>query len=72
MNEIDRFYAHSTARTDRADWQRLDAHLLGVAEGAAVRAAPFGGQKLAWVGGALHDLGKYTEKFQGRDRKSVV
>ena len=66
MDEIDRFYAHSTSRTDRTDWQRLDEHLLGVADGAAARAASFGGQELAWVGGALHDLGKYTEKFQGR------
>lgn len=61
-----KFYAHSTARTDRADWQGLQAHLLGVAEAASQRARIFGGQELAWLAGALHDLGKYTIKFQGR------
>ncbi|WP_042812232.1 CRISPR-associated endonuclease Cas3'', partial [Xanthomonas citri] len=60
------FFAHSTKRQDRSDWQRLADHLLAVGERAARNAAPFGGQLLASLAGQLHDLGKYTQKFQGR------
>lgn len=60
------FYAHSTPRSDRADWQRLRDHLLQVADLAAGHAAAFGGQCLADTAGRLHDLGKYTDTFQGR------
>ncbi|WP_045762193.1 CRISPR-associated endonuclease Cas3'' [Xanthomonas albilineans] len=60
------FYAHSTERRDRRDWQGLADHLNGVGERAARHAGPFGGQLLARVAGQLHDLGKYTEKFQAR------
>jgi CRISPR-associated endonuclease/helicase Cas3 len=65
------FYAHSTSRADRADWQSLRDHLLQVGERAALYAAAFGGQELAQVAGQLHDLGKYTEKFQRRLRGEV-
>lgn len=60
------FFAHSTATTDKSDWQPLREHLLGTAERAARNASPFGGAAIAWTMGALHDLGKYTERFQGR------
>lgn len=60
------FYAHSTNRSDRADWQPLAAHLEAVGLRAAAHAAPFRGGTLAACAGLLHDLGKYTEKFQGR------
>lgn len=60
------FYAHSTKRTDRADWQSLRDHLLQVGERAALYASMFGGEELAQVAGRLHDLGKYTERFQKR------
>ncbi|MCC4605535.1 CRISPR-associated endonuclease Cas3'' [Xanthomonas campestris] len=60
------FFAHSTKRQDRSDWQRLADHLLAVGERAARNAAPFGGQRLASLAGQLHDLGKYTQQFQHR------
>jgi len=61
-----KFFAHSTESTDKSDWQRLSAHLLATGDGAAARAAFFGGQALAQICGQLHDLGKYTEQFQAR------
>jgi CRISPR-associated endonuclease/helicase Cas3 len=61
-----KFYAHSAKRQDRGDWQPLAEHLIQVGDFAAEYAAPFGGQILARAAGRLHDLGKYTEKFQAR------
>ena len=60
------FYAHSTQREDKVDWQPLRQHLAAVGTLAAEFAAEFGGQILAQPAGQLHDLGKYTERFQLR------
>ncbi|MCB1636034.1 MAG: CRISPR-associated endonuclease Cas3'' [Xanthomonadales bacterium] len=60
------WFAHSGLRADRSDWQPLSDHLLSVAQIAAREAGVFGGSELAAVMGLLHDLGKYTAKFQGR------
>ncbi|HVH32510.1 MAG TPA: CRISPR-associated endonuclease Cas3'', partial [Tahibacter sp.] len=66
-----KFYAHSGRRADYADWQPLSEHSHAVGERAATNAAAFGGQALARPAGILHDLGKYTEPFQGRLRGEV-
>ena len=60
------FFAHSTEREDKGDWQSLQEHLLSVGELAASRAAWFGAGSLARIAGVLHDLGKYTREFQMR------
>lgn len=60
------FYAHSTPDTNKADWQTLRDHLHTVGKQAAARARWFGGENLAQASGTLHDLGKYTGKFQQR------
>lgn len=60
------FFAHSVPSKDKSAWQPLRGHLLGTAELAARNASAFGGALMAWTIGALHDLGKYTEKFQAR------
>lgn len=63
------FYAHSTSRTDRSDWQLLRVHHRNVGDLAGDFGAAFGARELARVQGLLHDLGKYCERFQ-RDRLS--
>lgn len=61
-----RFYAHSTDRPDKHDWQPLAEHLIGVGQRARAAADVFGAGALAQAAGLLHDLGKYTDKFQAR------
>lgn len=58
------FYAHSTLKRDRSDWQFLQIHSWNVGDMASGFAAVFGAQELARVQGLLHDLGKYGEYFQ--------
>ena len=60
------FYAHSTDRSDKSDWQSLQSHLENVARLAEAYAASFGAGGVARVAGLLHDLGKYTNEFQLR------
>ncbi len=65
-NECDIFYAHSSSKPDKSDWQFLSQHLRAVAELAGANAKYFGGQSIAEAAGLLHDLGKYSKKFQAR------
>ncbi len=60
------YYAHSTARSDRSDWQPLPAHLHAVAEIAAEFGRRIGLEKAVRLAGLLHDLGKYSAPFQAR------
>lgn len=60
------YYAHSTEREDRSDWQRLPDHLHAVGDLAAAYAAVFNAGPLACTAGLLHDVGKYTLPFQAR------
>lgn len=60
------FFAHSTVKTDKSDWQPLAEHLRSVSRKAGGSAAIFGVQGLAELSGLLHDIGKYTDEFQRR------
>jgi CRISPR-associated endonuclease/helicase Cas3 len=60
------FFAHSTDRKDRSDWQTLPDHLTAVATLAAQRGSKFGAYRSAALAGILHDLGKYSAAFQRR------
>lgn len=60
------YYAHSTDNPDKADWQRLEEHLEGVARQAEEFAAVFGAGAWGWSAGLAHDAGKATDVFQAR------
>ncbi|WP_432743777.1 CRISPR-associated endonuclease Cas3'' [Methylobacter sp. G7] len=65
--EIDNiFYAHSTERSDKSDWQQLQNHLKNVGELAGGFAEAFNCAEYGKAAGLLHDLGKYTVEFQRR------
>lgn len=60
------YYAHSTERADRSDWQRLPDHLQAVAELAETFGRRIGIGRATRLAGLLHDLGKYNPAFLAR------
>jgi len=60
------YYAHSTKRPDKQDWQGLAEHLQDVAEMAEAFGHPLGIGRAARLAGLLHDLGKYNPAFLAR------
>ena len=59
-------HAHSTASTDRSDWETTVEHATRVSMAAGDKASAFGATTWGRVLGALHDLGKETPEFQRR------
>ena len=59
-------YAHSTNDPGKSDWQGLKEHLQNVAGIASEFARDFSAGDLAYAGGLLHDIGKYSPEFQRR------
>ncbi len=60
------YYAHSTKRDDKSDWQLLRDHLTGSAIIAREFAEVFNVGDHAYVCALIHDLGKYQIEFQLR------
>ncbi|MDD3287571.1 MAG: CRISPR-associated helicase Cas3' [Alphaproteobacteria bacterium] len=61
------FFAHSLDnQSDKSQWQSLKDHLEATALLAAEYAREFGAENAVRVAGLLHDLGKYSLKFQAR------
>lgn len=57
---------HGRPSPDKSRWQLLRDHLLSVAKLARHFAEPLGLAPEAELAGLLHDLGKYSERFQAR------
>ena len=72
------YYAHTAATADGANdsnqerWQLLSTHLRNVANLAKAFAEPFGFAAEAEIAGLLHDLGKYSDRFQARLRNPSI
>ncbi len=60
------YYAHSTEKTDKSDWQPLSEHLENVGQLAQQFAAAFNAGQWGRCAGLLHDIGKATLDFTGR------
>ena len=66
MKNKDEYYAHSKEGKPREEWHRLEDHLKKVAEMARDFANDFGAGEWGYLAGLWHDLGKYSDEFQGR------
>lgn len=62
------YYAHTKEGKDEGCWQRLEEHLLNTADLASKFASSFNSQKLAYIIGMIHDVGKYSSEFQRKLR----
>ena len=62
------YYAHSKSTLEKSEWQPLKIHLTNVSQIAAGFASDFHAAELAYTGGLLHDIGKYSHDFQRRIR----
>ncbi|KAF1075775.1 CRISPR-associated helicase Cas3' [Methanogenium sp. MK-MG] len=60
------YYAHTTEKEDKSDWQTLEEHLTNVATISSAFATDFNAGEFAYAGGLLHDIGKYSPEFQKR------
>ena len=72
------YYAHTAVRSDgtpdldTANWQLLSTHLRNVAELAKRFGKPLGLAAEAELAGQLHDLGKYSKRFQARLHDNTI
>jgi CRISPR-associated endonuclease/helicase Cas3 len=60
------YYAHSREGVEKADWQRLIEHLTNTSKLAAEMGKDAGISDLTALAGLMHDIGKYSLKFQRR------
>ncbi|MDK2986595.1 MAG: CRISPR-associated endonuclease/helicase Cas3 [Clostridia bacterium] len=61
-----KYYAHSDSEKNKSEWHLLKHHLEDTAKLAAGFAGSFGAEKLGYLAGLLHDIGKYSPEFQRR------
>lgn len=60
------YYARTTQKTDKSDWQTIEEHLENTAKISSGFAEKFEQKEFGYLAGILHDIGKYSEKFQKR------
>jgi len=58
-----KYYAHSSEKQE-ASWQTISEHLEHTAKAAGEYASKFNAKEFGYICGLLHDLGKYSDKFQ--------
>ncbi|MCW7754653.1 CRISPR-associated helicase Cas3' [Desulfobotulus sp. H1] len=58
------FYARTTENPTKEDWQTLSQHLLAVSDQTSGFTSKIGLSSAGCLVGLLHDMGKYSEKFQ--------
>lgn len=64
------YYAHTKpGDPDHNNWHRLEAHLRDTANLASRFGAAWGASDWAYFAGLWHDIGKYSDEFQGMLRK---
>ncbi|MGB9804841.1 CRISPR-associated endonuclease Cas3'' [Desulfofundulus sp.] len=61
-----KYYAHSHKGKKKEQWQLLKDHLQQTAVLASTFARTFGADKIAYIAGLIHDIGKYSPEFQMR------
>lgn len=57
------YYAHTSEKDDK-NWQTIFEHSKNTAKIASKNAAAFNAKEAGYICGLLHDIGKYSEKFQ--------
>jgi len=58
------YYAHTKEGKDEVCYQRLKDHLLNTADLSSKFVSSFNAQKLGYIVGMIHDIGKYSSEFQ--------
>jgi len=66
-----KYYAHSSENPEKP-WQTIVEHLKQTAKIAEQSAAKFNAGELGYLCGLLHDLGKYSEKFQQKLQGAIL
>lgn len=60
------YFAHASGSSDLSSWHLLSEHLRETGRRAAASLESVGAAELARTAGLLHDLGKYSQRFQER------
>lgn len=66
-----KYYAHSSEDITKL-WQTIEEHLKHTAKIAGDYASKFNAEEFGYVCGILHDLGKYSQKFQQKLQGAII
>lgn len=66
-----KYYAHSSPNAEKS-WQSIAEHLRNTAQTAGEYANKFDAREFAYACGVLHDLGKYSQKFQQKLQGAIL
>ncbi|AGL03423.1 CRISPR-associated helicase/endonuclease Cas3 [Desulfoscipio gibsoniae] len=66
------YFAHSDKDKPASQWQLLKDHLEHAGETASISAKPWGAEKISYLAGLMHDMGKYSVQFQERLKGRII